>query len=163
MPQNKKEGIKVADTNISYGKNKQLYHLISLEEKMIENMNSLQKVQVQIAEKFDKLTNQLSDLLSLFESAAQTFAQDPLHQITDKDREFLEKVNQLIEQNKTIAKALTLMEEKLREKTQSYAPHYLARTPQKETPAQTREQKTTEETEYKEPPVQSSSRPLPKF
>jgi len=34
----------------------------------------------------------------------------------EKDKEFLNKLNALLEQNKTIAKGLTLMEQKLRER-----------------------------------------------
>jgi hypothetical protein len=95
---------------------KHLSHLGEMEEKMLENMNNLQKINLHIAEKFDKLTNQFSSLLALFEGAAHSFATNPLHQVTEKDKEFLDKVDQLLEQNKLIAKGLTLMDENLREK-----------------------------------------------
>lgn len=87
-----------------------------LEGKLVENLVELQKVHTNMLEKFDKLSSQLSQLLSLFESAARTFATNPGSQINDKDREFLEKIDKLLEQNKTIAKGLTLMEEKAKEK-----------------------------------------------
>lgn len=153
MQKTKKEGI---TSTGPYNTSKQIQHLVVLEEKMLENMASLQKVQVQTAEKFDKLASQISELLSLFESTARVFAQEPINQITDKDREFLEKINQLLEQNKTIAKGLTLIEEKFKEKLQPRVPHYLAQ-------AQTQKEKPAEEKEYREPPAPSSSRPLPKF
>ena len=103
---------------------KHLEHIAKLEEKMIENMNSLQKVQINIAEKFDGLTKELSKLLKLFETTAQIFANDPMHQITDKDAEFLEKVDQVLDQNKTIAKGLTIMEDKLRNREYPELPRY---------------------------------------
>ena len=91
-----------------------------LEEKLIENLVELQKVHTQLAERFDKLSDQMSSLLSLFEGAAQSFARNPVNQVSDKDQEFLEKIDRLLEQNKTIARGLTLMEERIRDKvTQS--------------------------------------------
>lgn len=87
-----------------------------IEEKILHNLVELQKVNTDLSEKFNKLSNQLSDLLSLFEMAARSFASQPSVQSTDKDREFLEKIDKLLEQNKVIAKGLTLMEGKVREK-----------------------------------------------
>lgn len=87
-----------------------------LEEKVIQNLVELQKVHTNLAEKFDKLSNQISDLLNLFETAARTFASHPNMQKTEKDKEFLDKIDRLLDQNKTIAKGLTLMEDKMRER-----------------------------------------------
>lgn len=87
-----------------------------LEEKIIENLVSLQKAHLNLAEKFDKLSDQITILLSLFEMAARSFAENPVNQISDKDKEFLEKVDKLLEQNKTIAKGLTLMDERIRDR-----------------------------------------------
>ena len=87
-----------------------------LEEKLIENLVELQKVHASLAEKFDSLSKQISSLLSLFESAAQSFAKNPVNQFSEKDQEFLEKIDRLLDQNKTIAKGLTLMEERIRDK-----------------------------------------------
>lgn len=86
-----------------------------LEDVLIHNLLELQKIHAHLLERFDKLSKNIDDLLKLFESAARSFVhQAP--QITDKDREFLEKIDKLLEQNKVIAKGLTLMEEKMREK-----------------------------------------------
>src|SRR3989344_2105083 len=88
----------------------------TLEDKVVLNLVELQKVQTNLAEKFDKLSNQIASLLGLFESAAKSFANNPAIQASEKDREFLDKINKLLEQNKTIAKGLTLMEERIRER-----------------------------------------------
>lgn len=85
-----------------------------LERKLVENLVELQKVHTNLAERFDKLSNQISDLLSLFEMTARSFAGNPANQTNQKDREFLEKVDKLLEQNKTIAKGLSMMEERIR-------------------------------------------------
>ena len=87
-----------------------------LQEKIIENLVELQKVQTNMAEKFDNLSNQISGLLNLFENAARSFAEHPANIATEKDREFLNKIDKLLEQNKTIAKGLTLMEDRIKER-----------------------------------------------
>ena len=92
----------------------QAHHKI--EDKLLQNLVDLQKVHTHLAEKFDKLSTQISELLLLFESAAKSFAKNPVVKTTENDREFLEKIDKLIEQNKTIAKGLSLMGEKVRGK-----------------------------------------------
>jgi len=87
-----------------------------LEEQIIQNLVALQKVNIDLAEKFESLTEQLSNLLALFEMSARTFAKNPAVQMIEKDKEFLNKIDRLLDQNKTIAKGLTLMEAKMREK-----------------------------------------------
>lgn len=87
-----------------------------IEDKIVENLVELQKVNVNLAEKFDKLSNQIASLLNLFETAARSFATSPVVQASEKDKEFLDKINRLLDQNKTIAKGLTLMEEKIRDR-----------------------------------------------
>ncbi len=93
-----------------------------LEQVLVHNLVELQKVHANLAEKFDKLSSQLSDLLALFELAARSFAQQPGMKVNEKDKEFLEKVDKLLEQNKTIAKGLTLMEERTRERVYGNRP-----------------------------------------
>ena len=90
-----------------------------LQEKLIDNFVQLQRVHINLAEKIDRLSTQISELLALFEKAAKTFAENPTsasHQSSEKDKEFLDKINTLMDQNKTIAKGLTLMEERIRER-----------------------------------------------
>ncbi len=87
-----------------------------LEERVIENLVLLQKANTDMAEKFDRLADQMSSLLALFESAARSFAKHPGNRVADRDKEFLEKIDRLLEQNKVIAKGLTLVESKMREK-----------------------------------------------
>ena len=48
--------------------------------------------------------------------AARSFAGNPANHVSDKDKEFLEKIDRLLDQNKVLAKGLTMMEEKLRDK-----------------------------------------------
>ena len=83
---------------------------------MVENLVSLQKAMIDMTIKLDSLTNQMSKLLNLFEVSAKSFMERQ-GGITKEDQEFLEKLDKLLDQNKTIAKGLTLMEERVREKT----------------------------------------------
>jgi len=86
---------------------------------LVENFVNLQKAMTNLAKKFDDLSTQISKLLQLFEISAKSFA-EKLSAGTgtdiEKDKEFLEKLDRLLEQNKVIAKGLTLMEEKMRER-----------------------------------------------
>ena len=88
----------------------------SLEDQTLHRLIELQKVHVNMAEKFDKLAQQIENLLALFELAAQNFARQPHMQSTERDKEFLDKIDKLLDQNKVLAKGLSLMEEKMRER-----------------------------------------------
>ena len=87
-----------------------------LEKTLIENLVQLQKVQTDMAVKFDKLSKQISNLLSLFESAARSFSEHPAIKAGEKDKEFLEKINQLMQQNRELAKGLSVMGETVKER-----------------------------------------------
>ncbi|MEK6820594.1 MAG: hypothetical protein AABX71_02675 [Nanoarchaeota archaeon] len=85
---------------------------------LVENFVSLQKALTNLSFKFDRLSDNISTLLQLFEISAKSFS-EKLSAFTpeiEKDREFLDKLNALLEQNKVIARGLTLMEEKMRER-----------------------------------------------
>ena len=88
----------------------------SLEKQLLENLIKLQKTETHLAEKFDHLSDQLSSLLGLFEMSARSFAKQPHLPEAEKDREFLSKIDKLLDQNKTIAKGLTMMEGKMKER-----------------------------------------------
>ena len=87
-------------------------------EILVENFVNLQKAVTNLTIKFDSLSDQISKLLQLFEISARSFSEKlstALPEI-EKDREFLDKLNKLLDQNKVIAKGITLMEEKIRER-----------------------------------------------
>src|SRR3989344_196224 len=78
------------------------HHRESIEEQTLHSLVELQKVHLHLAEKFDKLTVQIENLLALFELAARNFAKQPSMQNTEKDKEFLDKIDKLLDQNKII-------------------------------------------------------------
>ena len=76
--------------------------------------------------KFDDLSSNISKLLQLFEISAKSFAEKYSTRETKAtpkvDEEFLKKLDSLLDQNKTIAKAIMMMEEKVREKQDNPQP-----------------------------------------
>lgn len=91
---------------------------------LVENFVNLQKSMTHLAIKFDNMSDQMTKLLTLFEISARSFAEKLNTNVPEieKDREFLDKLNRLLDQNKTIAKGLTIMEEKLRERVYGQGP-----------------------------------------
>jgi len=87
----------------------------NMEEKLIENFISLQKVMVNLSVKFDGLSGQISKLLQLFEISAKSLAEKDFNQ--EKQVNYAkgmdEKVTNMFEQNKVIARGLTLLHEKM--------------------------------------------------
>lgn len=117
MPKKRVEtesSVKTSKASTAYKKEKRE----NIQNMLIENFVNLQKVLTNLAVKFESLSDQISKLLQLFEISAKSFVekQSPELGEKEKDKEFLEKLDKLLDQNKTIAKGLTLMEEKLRER-----------------------------------------------
>jgi len=85
------------------------------EKVLVENFVSLQKVITNLSIKFDSLATQISKLLELFEISAKVLAEkDYEEEKTNKENtKILEKIENVLEQNKTIAKGLTLMHDKI--------------------------------------------------
>ena len=84
-----------------------------IQEAILENNVKLQKVLTNVAVKLDSLTEEHSKLLKLFEIAARSFVKKETEG-EGADKDLLLKLDTLLDQNKTIAKGLGLMEEKIR-------------------------------------------------
>jgi hypothetical protein len=91
---------------------------------LVQNSIALQKAVTALALSLDKFTKQTGNLLQFLSESAKTFEKE------EKERgsvsgpaisgEFARKVDSLLEQNKTIAKSIVLLEDYLREKMSSY-------------------------------------------
>jgi hypothetical protein len=101
----KKRKKKVADPN----KKKKLTAR-EREELLIENFVGLQHAMTNMSIKFGALSDNISKLLQIFEESAKNFVSGG----RPDDEEMLKKIDSLLNQNKTIAKGLVLMEGKLR-------------------------------------------------
>jgi len=152
----KKESMKHHSAKKHHKKKENLYQL---EEKLVENLVELQKINTNLAFKYDELNKQISGLLTLFELAARSFMDQPHIREFEKDKEFLEKIDRLLDQNKTIARGLTLMEERLRDRIYGH-PHHTHHAPVHHTHAA---QHIVKEQEVKKEEMSHLGRPLPKF
>src|SRR3989344_5076084 len=96
-------------------KSEKKYLSKSKEDLVMENLITLQKVLTNLAVRIDALTDQTSRLLSLFEVSAKSLVQRQSTNLNKEDKEFIEKLDLLIEQNKLIAKSVTMMNDRHRE------------------------------------------------
>lgn len=91
-----------------------------IENALIENFISLQKVMVNLSSNFDTLSNKISKLLELFEISAKSLAEKEF--VTEKEKkdnsEVMNKMNEILEQNKILARGLTLMHDRISEESE---------------------------------------------
>ncbi|MDP7521144.1 MAG: hypothetical protein QF567_02835 [Candidatus Pacearchaeota archaeon] len=80
------------------------------EKILIENFVSLQKVMTNLSLKFDGLTNQISKLLELFEISAKSLAEKNPN-LEGHNKQMMNKMDSLLDQNKTIARGMALLGE----------------------------------------------------
>ncbi len=94
---------------------------LKLEKALIENFIALQKVMVNLSVKFDDLTQKISKLLELFEISAKALAEKDMkiEKTARDDEKIIKKIDDLSDQNKIIARGLTLMHERLSEEPES--------------------------------------------
>jgi len=86
-----------------------------LQQAILENFVNLQRVLTNLTVKFDNLSDNISKLLQLFEISARSFIKKQEETGGKGDEKvMLDRLDTLLDQNKTIAKGLTLMEEKIR-------------------------------------------------
>ncbi len=91
------------------------------EQTLLDNFINLQKVLTNLSIKFDSLSDQISKLLELFEISAKSFAEKSETDLdmSKTDEKSIEKLDSLLDQNKTIARGIMLMEERIRNKNQT--------------------------------------------
>ena len=83
----------------------------STQKKLMDNFVSLQKVLINLSVKLDNLANQISKLVELFEISAKSLAKKDFDFTGGK--EINNKLDSLIEQNKLIARGLTMMHDRV--------------------------------------------------
>ena len=86
------------------------------EELLIENFVGLQKAMIHLSMKFENLSDNMSKLLNIFELSAKDYLINKGRMSPEVDKDLLNKINSLLEQNKTIAKGLVMVEERVRNK-----------------------------------------------
>ena len=81
------------------------------EELLVENFVGVQHAMTNLSIKFGVLSDNITRLLQVFEEAARSFVSGGQK---GYDKDMLNKIDSLLDQNKTIAKGLVLMEGRLR-------------------------------------------------
>ena len=84
---------------------------IKMQPILVDNFVALQKVMVNLADKLGNVSTKIEKLLDLFEISAKTLAKKDFKLTGEKNPEVLEKLGELSEQNKIIARGLTLIHE----------------------------------------------------
>jgi len=79
---------------------------------LIENFVSLQRVLTNLSVKLDNVANQMSKLLDLFEISAKALAEKDFD-VEKNNKEILERLDTVLDQNKTLARGITLMHERI--------------------------------------------------
>ena len=93
-----------------------IIHHVSEEPKMervlIENFVALQRVLTNLSVKLDNVSGQMSKLLDLFEISAKSLA-DKDFNIGGDNKDMVGKLDKLLDQNKILAKGISLMHERI--------------------------------------------------
>jgi len=87
---------------------------VKVEKALLENFVALQKVLTNLSVKFDGLTDRIDKLLDLFEISAKNLAKkdfDFENTIKIDNKEVVEKLDELSDQNRIIARGLTMLHE----------------------------------------------------
>ncbi len=97
---------------------------IKIEKMLVDNFVSLQKVMLNLSLKVDNLVSQISRLLELFEISAKALADKDfsIERKTEDDKKISEKIDTILDQNKVIARGLTLLHEPSGMQEQVYQP-----------------------------------------
>lgn len=89
---------------------------IRVEKALVENFVSMQRVLTNLSVKFDNLADKISKLLELFEISAKALAEKDFETgivgRREDDKKILEKLDNLFDQNKTIARGLSMLHER---------------------------------------------------
>ena len=87
---------------------------VQLNKILVENFVSMQKVLTSLSFKFDDMTKKFSEVLDLFEESAKAFVKKEMPKEKSADvwqKEITDKIDNLFEQNKILARGLTLIHE----------------------------------------------------
>jgi len=101
------------------------------EKVLVENFIALQKVITNLSIKFDNLANQISSLLDLFEVSAKALAEKDfdIKKENRDNKQIIKNIDNLLEQNRTIARGVALIHDGTPEHKPMYPPQRMIRKP----------------------------------
>ena len=83
-----------------------------------DNTVNIKNAMINLSVKFEDLSDNISRLLSVLEISAKDYLANKGKTTPEVDKDLLNKINSLLDQNKTIAQGLVMIEEKVRSKTE---------------------------------------------
>jgi len=94
---------------------------VEIDQALIDNFINLQKVLTNLSSKFEDLSTNMSKLLQLFEISAKSFTEkfsekEEKPGLNKNDKQLLDKLDSLLDQNKTIARGILLMENRIKQR-----------------------------------------------
>jgi len=95
-------------------------------ELLIENFVGLQRAMTNLSVKFEGLSDQIAKLLEIFELSAKNFVKEGS---AGGNKDLVAKIDSLLEQNKTIAMGLVLIEDQLKSAEDSLFPRTIPQSP----------------------------------
>lgn len=108
-----KKGVKKSSGRKTHSEHKVSSKNENLEKALIDNFIAIQKVLTNLSVKFDNLSERMQKLLDVFEISAKSLAEKDFKDFGKfDDKKIMERLDSLLDQNKTIAKSLILMHEK---------------------------------------------------
>ena len=97
---------------------KKTFNDLGVEKVLVENFIALQRVMTNLSIKFDNLSEQISKLLQLFEISAKALAEKDfnIEKGSINSEKIAKQMDTLLEQNKIIARGMTLINDKILER-----------------------------------------------
>ncbi len=128
----KKSGKRRARSKTTKGTTKKEQTDHQINHLLVENFVGLQRAMTNLSIKFESLSNQISKLLEIYEISAKNFIELEAESTGQNNKELFDRINALMDQNKTLAKGLVLIDEKLSEKQESqvHVPQQILSIPQ---------------------------------
>ncbi len=117
--------IKNEENNLVFGGDGKRNKRMTAQERekiLVENFVGLQHAMTNLSIKFSALSENINKLLQIFEEAAKGFS-PAMEKSGDSEtnNDLIKKIDSLIDQNRTIAQGLVIMEEKLRLRTEPFS------------------------------------------
>lgn len=104
------------DSNVSAASKTNFQKNPDINDALVENFVSLQRVMTNLSSSLDNLSNRLSRLLDLFEISAKSLSERDM-EAERKNDEIRRKLDNLAGQNKIFAQGLTLLHERANSET----------------------------------------------
>src|SRR3989344_1923308 len=130
-----------------------------MERVLLENFVSLQRVLTNLSVKLDNLSTQISKLLDIFEISAKALAEKDF-QIGGESKDVSEKVDKLLDQNKILARGISMMHERMPREYYPNVPQPMMQQQPQQKPIQVQQTGFTQSLHTTSQPQQKAPEPI---